>query len=104
MIHKIIRQFHVTSKYKGYLLIIDATQLYTNKDFVRVTKDIYPALAQKYQMSSASVERNIRTVIEACWKNDRDAVRNIIGYDINKCPTNAEFLEAIVYLVNEHKK
>ena len=104
MIRKIIRQFRVTSKYKGYLLIIDATQFYTDKDFVQITKDVYPALAQKYHTSTASVERNIRTVVEICWQNDRKAVQDIIGYDITRCPSNSEFLEAIAYSMSEHKK
>lgn len=65
-VQKTIRQFRVTSKYKGYLLIIDATILYLEKDFILITKDIYPVLAQKYHMSATSIERNIRTIVEAC--------------------------------------
>ena len=99
MVKQIIRQFHITSKYKGYSLIIYAIKLYVdmNSEYVKITKDIYPVLAQEYQISIASVERNIRTVIEACWKNDRRAVQDIIGYNINKCPSNADFIEAISY-------
>ena len=102
-IQKIIRHCRVTSKYKGYLLIIDATILYLEKDYIQVTKDIYPVLAQKYHMSMTSVERNIRTVIEICWKNDRRVAREIFGYDITKCPSNSEFLEAVSYFVTNKK-
>lgn len=102
-IQKTIRQFRVTSKYKGYILIIHAILLYENKDYVQITKDIYPVLAQKYHMSTTSVERNLRTVIETCWRNDRRAVQEIFGYDINKCPSNSEFIEAIAYFVTNKK-
>lgn len=105
MVKQIIRQFHITSKYKGYSLIIYAIKLYINmnSEYIKITKDIYPVLAREYQISIASVERNIRTVIEACWKNDRKAVQDIIGYNINKCPSNADFIEAIAYFVTNKK-
>ena len=103
MIQKIIRNFRVTSKYKGYSLIVDATNLYMSMDFVKITKDIYPVLAQKYNISVSSVERNIRTVVETCWRNNRRAVQEIIGYNINKCPSNADFIEAISYFVTNKK-
>lgn len=102
-IQKIIRQFRVTSKYKGYILIVNATVLYSEKDYIQITKDIYPVLAKKYHMSATSVERNIRTVVETCWRNDRRAVQAIFGYNINKCPSNSEFLDAIVYFVSNKK-
>jgi two-component system response regulator (stage 0 sporulation protein A) len=102
-VQKIIRQFRVTSKYKGYLLIIDATLLYLEKDFIQITKDIYPTLAQKHNMSTTSIERDIRTVVETCWKNNRRAVQEIMSYDIVKCPTNSEFLDAIAYFITNKK-
>lgn len=102
-IQKTIRQFRVTSKYKGYLLIIDATFLYLEKDYIQVTKDIYPSLARKYNMSAASVERDIRTVIETCWRNDKRSMQEIFGYELNKCPSNSEFLDAISYFVTNKK-
>lgn len=102
-VQKIIRQLRVTSRYKGYLLIIDATILYLEKDFIQITKDIYPVLAQKYHMPTTSIERNIRTVIETCWKNDRRAVQNLFGYELTKCPSNMEFIEAISYFVTNKK-
>ena len=102
-VQKIVRQFRVTSRYKGYLLIIDATILYLEKDFIQITKDIYPVLAQKYHMSTTSIERNIRTIIEICWRNDRRAVQNLFGYELTKCPTNSEFIEAIAYFIANKK-
>lgn len=98
-VQKTIRQFRVTSKYKGYVLIINATILYSEKDYIKITKDIYPVLAKKYHMSATSVERNIRTVVETCWRNDRKAVQNLFGYELTKCPSNSEFLDAISYFL-----
>lgn len=101
MVYKIIRYFRITSNYKGYLLIIDAIKIYTENNYecLKITKDIYPTLATKYDMSLSSVERNIRTVIETCWKNDKKAVEQLLGYKINKCPSNSVFIDAIAYYI-----
>lgn len=99
MICKTIRQFRISSKYKGYPIIVDAIEMYivNNGKTVQITKDIYPILAQKYNMSLSSVERDIRTIVEVCWQNDKCSVEEILGYKTNKCPSNSIFLDAISY-------
>lgn len=101
---KIIRQFKVTSKYKGYPLIIDAIELSIQNygDCIKITKDIYPALSEKYGIPQYSVERNIRTIIEACWKNDRELLKKIAGCDLIKCPTNSDFIDSVAYYIIEN--
>ena len=64
---------------------------------IQITKDIYPKLAQKHNMSLSSVERDIRTIVEICWQNDKNFVEEILGYKINKCPSNSIFLDAMSY-------
>lgn len=105
MTHKIIREFHITSKYKGYPLIIDAIDFYISKDgnYIKITKDLYPILSEKYNISTSSVERNIRTVVEACWANNKEAVQNIIGHKTIRCPSNSEFIDAIAYYIIQNK-
>lgn len=99
MVYKIIRRFRITSKYKGYPLVIDAVDMYINSHgkCLKITKDVYPILAIKYDMSVGSVERDIRTIIETCWCNDRGYVESLLGYKVNKCPSNSVFLDAIAY-------
>ena len=101
MVRKIIRYFHITSKYKGYPLIIDAINIYIDKygECIKITKDIYPILCEKYNMPISLIERNIRTIVEACWDNDKQAVKTILGYKTAKCPSNSEFIDAIAYRI-----
>ena len=101
MVRKIIRYFHITSKYKGYPLIIDAINIYIDKygECIKITKDIYPILSKKYNMPISLIERNIRTIVEACWDNDKQAVKTILGYKTAKCPSNSEFIDAIAYFI-----
>lgn len=106
MIYKTIRHFRVSSRYKGYPLIVDAIEMYIEGDgkSIQITKDIYPKLAQKHNMSFSSVERDIRTIVEICWQNDRKYVEEILGYKINKCPSNSIFLDAISYHILNNNK
>lgn len=101
MVRKIIRYFHITSKYKGYPLIIDAINIYIDKygECIKITKDIYPILSKKYNMPISLIERDIRTVVETCWNNDRQTVETILGYRTAKCPSNSEFIDAIAYQI-----
>ena len=106
MVYKIIRYFRITSNYKGYRLVIDAVKMYVenNGECLKITKDIYPSLATKYNMSACSVERDIRTIVETCWRNDRRAVEQLLGYKINKCPSNSVFIDAIAYHIIMNSK
>ena len=65
MVYKIIRYFHINSKYKGYPLIVDAINFYVENygQSIKITKDIYPLLSKKYNIPISCVERNIRTVV-----------------------------------------
>lgn len=77
MTESIIREFRINSTYKGYYLIIDAVEFFVTNErrCIKITKDIYPYLSEKYQMPVSCVERNIRTVIELCWNNNSTKVR-----------------------------
>ena len=104
MVRKIIRYFHINSKYKGYPLIIDAINIYIDNygECIKITKDIYPILSMKYNVSASSIERNIRTVVEACWDNDKQTVEAVLGYKTMKCPSNSEFIDAVANKVVEY--
>ncbi len=106
MVCKIIRQFRISSRYKGYPLIIDAIEMYieNNGKSIQITKDIYPILATKYNMSLSSVERDIRTIIEICWHNDNKSIEEMLGYKINKCPSNSIFIDAIAHYIANNKQ
>lgn len=101
---KIIRKFNITAKYKGYYFVLDAIEIALTKqnETLYVTKDIYPTIAQKYQTSVYNVEKNIRTIIEKCWINNKPLLENIAGCQLDYCPTNSEFIDYVTYYVREH--
>ena len=70
-VYGIIRKLGATSKYKGYYYVADAVKMAQgiHERPVKVTKDIYPAIARKYKSTPSNVEHNIRTLVNLCWTN-----------------------------------
>lgn len=71
-----------------------------------ITKQLYPETAIRFDVTVKSVERNLRTLIQRCWKNaNPQAWEEISGRKIQVPPTNGEFLDLVVgYLRNSSGK
>ena len=104
-IYGLIRQFGITSNYKGYFFVADAIQMaIDSRDKpIRVTKDIYPNLARKYKTTPLNIEHNIRTVIKVCWETNRNGIAEIAGFPLMYKPTNSEFIEMAAYYLSYGK-
>lgn len=98
-IYSIIRKLGVTSNYKGYFFVADAIQLAMNSQErpIRITKEIYPNLAKKYNTTPLNVEHNIRTAVNVCWETNRNGLIDIAGYPLSYKPTNSEFIDILAY-------
>lgn len=105
-IEELIRTFHISARYKGYHLIIEAIQIIvdSNVDYFQISKDVYPRLMIKYDTSMSCIERNIRTVVEHCWRNNKELLNQIFGYELIKSPTNTEFIDYVSYYIVNNKK
>ncbi len=73
----------------------------------RITNDLYPAVAQHFNVNYHNVERCIRTSIESAWlKGDYDFNNTLFKYTIDKNrgkPTNAVFIYVISqYMLNKY--
>lgn len=96
---ELIRKFNITSRYKGYYLLPEAIQI-AEENYgccLKITKDIYPVLAQRHGIPYKRVERNIRTVIEKCWENNRAFMEEIAGKELEICPSNGQFFDFVAY-------
>lgn len=103
---ELIRRFHITSRYKGYYLLAEAIELARDNygRCLKITKDIYPVLPQRHGIPYKRVERNIRTVIEKCWDNNRVFMEEIAGEELDVCPSNGAFLDLVVYWLEKRGK
>lgn len=100
-ITNIMHTVGIPAKLKGYQYIREATLLYINSSNAsnKITKDIYPKVAEKFNTTSSRVERAIRHALEISWENDKSRISNLLfGNPFmfqEKRPTNSEFIASI---------
>lgn len=86
---------------KGYHFLREAIKMVIdNPDVInRITKELYPGIAKKYNTSASKVERAIRHAIEVAWTRGKiENINQIFGYNVysrNDKPTNGEFIALI---------
>ena len=65
----------------------------------RITKELYPGIARKFDTTASKVERAMRHAIDVAWSRGRlDAVNSMYGYKVLSAddkPTNGEFIALI---------
>jgi len=86
---------------KGYQYLREAVHMVLeNHDVInRITKELYPGIARKFDTSASKVERAMRHAIEVAWSRGRlEAVNQMYGYRVfarEDKPTNGEFIAMI---------
>ena len=86
---------------KGYQYLREAVRMVVeNHDIInRITKELYPGIARKFDTSASKVERAMRHAIEVAWTRGRlDTVNQMYGYKVfqkDDKPTNGEFISCV---------
>jgi len=86
---------------KGYHYLREAVRMvyYEPALCSRITKELYPGIAKRFQTSASKVERAIRHAIEVAWTRGKiENINQIFGYNIyskNDKPTNGEFIALV---------
>ena len=61
-----------------------------------ITKRLYRDTARAFHTSSNCVERNLRTVIQTCWRYpDHSFLNLIMGIPLVQPPTNTQFIDML---------
>lgn len=90
---------------KGYQYLRTAVHMVLeNREVInRITKELYPGIARRFETSPSKVERAMRHAIEVAWSKGRlDTVNRMYGYkvfDAMDKPTNGECISCISELV-----
>ena len=98
---QILHEIGVPAHIKGYHYLRDSIMMSVeNPEIINaVTKQLYPAVAKKYDTTSSRVERAIRHAIEVAWdRGNVDVLNSYFGYTIHNDrgkPTNSEFIAMI---------
>ena len=86
---------------KGYQYLREAVRMVVdNPDLMgRITKELYPGIARRFDTTSSKVERAIRHAIEVAWNRGRiEALDEAFGKNVcslNDKPTNGEFIALV---------
>ena len=86
---------------KGYQYLREAVRMVLeDHDIInRITKELYPGIARRFDTSASKVERAMRHAIEVAWTRGRlDAVNQMYGYRVfarEDKPTNGEFIAMV---------
>ena len=86
---------------KGYQYLREAVRMVMEDHSVinRITKELYPGIAQRYGTSSSKVERAMRHAIEVAWNRGRlENTNQMLGVKLfseRDKPTNGEFIALI---------
>ena len=86
---------------KGYQYLREAVlMVLDNRDIInRITKELYPGIARRFDTSASKVERAMRHAIEVAWSRGRlDTVNRMYGcrvFDAMDKPTNGEFISCV---------
>ncbi len=98
---RIIHEVGIPAHVKGYQYLREAILLVTDdmNYLGAVTKELYPAIAGKYDTTASRVERAIRHAIELAWdRGNFEKINRFFGYTVSSDrgkPTNSEFIAII---------
>lgn len=101
LISKQLHKLGMPAHIKGYQYIREGIfQIFTNSNKVsKITKDLYPLIADKYDTTPSRVERAIRHSIEVSWsRGDYEVMESIFGNSVDferSKPTNSEFISSV---------
>lgn len=106
---ELLHNLGIPSHIRGYKYIRDGiSMLYNTTSLSMVTKDIYPAIARKYETTASRVERAIRHAIEvSCIRGDISLMEDLFGFSVSSeksKPTNSEFLSTIADKIKMDKR
>lgn len=97
---EILRELNMTANLRGYEYVREAILMcIDNPELVHaMTKELYPAIAAKYNASASRVERTIRHAIEIAYTTTPEITLHKY-YFSGKKPTNSEFIATITDLI-----
>ena len=104
-IYAVLYDLGITVKYRGFFHAAYAVALALKQPerLIMVTKWLYPEVARRYDSNWNCVERNIRTVANMAWKNNRAYLEQLAHMPLTKKPTTSEFIGILVaYISNDN--
>lgn len=74
-----MRRMGISSLHNGWDYLAEAVLIRANDPTAPITKEIYPAIADKFHCTEAQVERSIRSAIKSAWMQNRETWTALFG-------------------------
>ncbi len=97
LVTDIMHEIGIPAHIKGYMYLREAIVMVINEVELlgAITKELYPAIAERFDTTASRVERAIRHAIEVAWERGNiKAINRLFGHTVNAKtgkPTNSEF-------------
>lgn len=95
---RLLRLLGVSGKLSGfYFAVYMLEQVQKKPEYVLlITKRLYRQTAQHFNTTTSCVERNLRTLVQACWRQpDHSMLDQIVGCPLSQPPTNTQFIDML---------
>ena len=97
-INETLRCLHITGNLLGfYYLVLSIEETVPNPMRIQlITKDLFVDVARYYEVSPASVDRDVRTAINICWtRGGKEALDEMACCHLIKRPSPSEFIDIV---------
>lgn len=96
-IYDLLHRLGVTSNYIGFFHTAYALSLCVNQPdrLLLVTKRLYPDVARQYGTNWKAVERNIRTVCNVIWRENRLLLEQLARRSLTHKPAATQLLSIL---------
>lgn len=96
-----LKKVGVRRHYRGYPRLVYAIYLVLEDEhrLEAITKEVYMPVAEKYRCSWKSVERSLRTMRDMIWREKREALGEITGFELTEPPKESYLLEILATFV-----
>lgn len=105
-VDRLLRRLGASRRLIGFdYTVYMVNQLVSEHESIRlITKRLYPETAKHFGVTTYSVERALRTLINSCWLyGDRASMCEIAGRELDAPPSNASFLDMLAaYIKNKN--
>ena len=102
-ISQFVNAISPSPKYSGKMALILAikhTLLAESAEELRLTKDIYPAVAQELNSSPGAIQKKLQRAVSFCWQEGNNPVFNsIVGKRLTDKPKIGVFLSYCAFYI-----
>ena len=95
---RLLRLLGVSGKLSGFYFAVYMLEQIQKKPerVLLITKRLYRQTAHHFNTTTSCVERNLRTLVQACWRQpDHSMLNQIAGSPLSQPPTNTQFLDML---------